>query len=606
MRISLLYFFLAVIALMGFRLIVPGGDPPVKPFLAAWRLLRGVLTVADWFPALVLSAFVVPFACRVKGAGDGAASQVFVPGKSASLTASMIRAVVVSCLYGLLLFFVVPLASDAIDNGEARTILYNKSRAEIRALLVQDGVPVPGALTDAELSHVRQLLSVCAYIWPDGTDVAAEREAVYAETERRGLKTSGDGGAAGLAAGNPTLRSFAGQRQPVNAAQALRFAAAAMDAHRYYDAHWLAGLAGRIAPTGSVEQNAAGRLAAQAWAALERFEPSADDIRARDNYLLKREGYEAMTAQDWIRAYYIFLELQALSPNDSDLGPFILKCEEGIRAIAFFTDEVMMTSPLLKTDAVFSVPRVESGGRLVFRAGNISLFGDAAYALNIEIRGFDALRRPVYAVSAPYARIMPVTLGGRAKSVVSLRALDRHDKSLRWEPVWEDGRNAPQGGVSSDSIGGAELVIDMAYEDILIASIQGEAAANAANYRFASLHAAAQRLPDYGFIPEIFFVLELRSITEPLLLLPLSIFAIILGWRYRVQTRRIRYVFVPMLVVLPAVFNTLVHLFRHLSNSFAVWAVLSFGLPVAIALSIGIAAALFIIAVIALAFQKAA
>jgi hypothetical protein len=602
LRKSLIYLFLAVAVIMFFRLIVPGGDLPLKPFVAKWRLLRGVLTVVDWFPALILSAFVVPFAYRIKEDGD----KVFIPGNIASLTASLICAVVASCVYGLLLFFVAPLTSDALDNMQAQTVLYNKSRAAMRTLLFKGGVLAPGALTDTELSQTRQFLAVCEYVWPEKNDVAAEREEIYAEIEQRKLKTNGNGGTTE----NPSLRSFTGQRQPVNAAEAFRFAATAMEEKRYYDAHWLAGLAGRLAPIGSVEQNAAGRLAAQAWAVLERFEPSADDIRAHDNYRRKREGYEAMTAQDWIRAYYIFLELKLLTSNDPDLEHFIAKCEEGIRTIAFFTDEVVMTSPLLKTDAVFSVPRVESGGRLVFRVGSISVFGDMAYVLNIEILGFDALRRPVYSVTAPYAKIVPITIGDRAKSVISMRALDREDKSLRWEPVWENGRdgNAPQGGIENGGgrIGGAELVIDMAYEDLLIASEAGIGGTEIGdtNYRFASLHAAGERLPDYGFIPEIFSILEIRSIAEPLMLLPFSVLAIILGWRYRVRARRARYVLFPMLVVLPVVFNTLVHLFRHLSNSFAAWAVLSFSLPVAIALTIGITAALFIIAVVVLAYQK--
>jgi hypothetical protein len=605
LRKSLIYLVLAVVAIMLYRLIVPEGNPPVQPFITAWRLLRGVVTVADWFPALILSAFVVPFAYWIRDEEDKA----FIPGNIASLTASIIRAVVASCVYGLLLFFAVPLASDALDNMEAQTVLYNKSRTAVRSLLFKDGVLTPDALTDVELSHARQFLAVCEYIWPDKNDVAAEREEIYAEIERRKLKPSGDGGTPETE--NPSLRSFTGQRQPVNATEALRFASTAMEEKRYYDAHWLSGLAGRLAPQGSVEQNAAGRLAAQAWTALERFEPSADDIRAHDNYRLKREGYEAMIAQDWIRAYYIFIELKLLTPYDPDLEHFIAKCEEGIRSIAFFTDEVAMTSPLLKTDAVFSIPRIESGGRLVFRAGSISMFGDVAYILNIEIFGFDALRRPVYSVTAPYARIVPVMIGGRAKSVIYMRALDRHNKELRWEPVWEESgrdRDTPRGDGETgvERINGAELVIDIAYEDILIASEAGLGGAEIddTNYRFTNLHAAAERLPDYGFIPEIFSVLEIRSISEPLMLLPLSIFAIISGWRYRVRTRRVRYALFPMLVALPVVFNTLVHLFRHLSNSLATWAVLSFGLFTAIASNIGIAAVLFIIAVIALAYQK--
>jgi hypothetical protein len=366
-----------------------------------------------------------------------------------------------------------------------------------------------------------------------------------------------------------------------------------MDEKRYYDAHWLAGLAGRLAPVGSVERNAATRLAAQAWAMVEQFEPSDEDIRAHDHYRIKRDGYEAMIAEDWIRAYYIILELQLLTPNDPDLPKFKAKCEEGIQSIAFFTDEVVMTSPYLRQDAVFSVPRIEAGGRLVFRAESLSTFSDTAYALNVEILGFDASRRPLYRVSAPYARIVPVTIGEQAKSVVYMRALDRHNKNLRWEPVWEGRHEA-----AADNAG---LVMDIAYEDILTIN---EANTGGTDYRFLNLYAAGARLANYGFVPEVFTVLEIRSISEPLMLLPLSILAIITGWRYRVRTRRARYAFFPMLAALPLVLNALVRLCRHLNHSFAVWAALTVSLPVSIALSAAAIALLFIISIIILAYQK--
>jgi hypothetical protein len=59
-----------------------------------------------------------------------------------------------------------------------------------------------------------------------------------------------------------------------------------------------------------------------------------------------------------------------------------------------------------------------------------------------------------------------------------------------------------------------------------------------------------------------------------------------------------------MLIVLPVVFNTLVHLCRHLTNLLAIWAVLSVRLPAAIAISVGLAAGLFIAAIIGLVCQK--
>jgi hypothetical protein len=587
-RKLVIYLLLAFVVVMLYRIIIPGGVQPIGPFAVKWRLFRGILAIADWFPALVLSAFIVPFGYRVRETED----MLFIPGNLTSITSSVIRAIVASCVYGLVLFFAVPVVADATDNMHSQTVLYNKSRAAIRSLLFRGGVLAPGALTDTELSHARQFLAVCEYIWPEGNDIAAEREEILAETEQRKIPAAAVPSQSGEQ--NPVRRPFTGERQPVNASEALRFASDAMDGKRYYDAHWLAALAGRLAPEGSIEQNAASRLASQAWAALGLFEPTADDIRARDNYMTKREGYEAMIAEDWIRAYYLFLELRLLTPNDPDLGKFIAKCEEGLRSIAFFTDEVAMTSPLLKTDAVFSIPHIESGGRAVIRADSISLFSDVAYAINIEILGFDARRQPTYSITASYAKIVPITIGGRARSTVSLRALDRHNKDLRWEPVWEGRRE----GSSGD---GTVLVIDMAYEDIIIAC---ESEPTDTNYRFASLHAAGERLAPYGFVPEVFSVLEIRSISEPLMLLPLSILATIIGWRYRVRRRRARYILVPMLAVLPIVFNTAVQLCRHLANLLAIWIVLTVSLPAAIAANIGLAAGLFVIAVIGLAYQK--
>ncbi|MDR1096350.1 MAG: hypothetical protein LBL31_08160 [Spirochaetaceae bacterium] len=587
-RKQIIYLFVAFAVIMIFRMIVPGGVQPISPFAVKWRLLRGILTIADWFPALALSAFIVPFGDRVQETED----RIFVPGNLASLSSTVIRAIVASCAYALILFFVAPLAADTTDNMHSQTALYNKSRAAIRSLLFRGGVLAPGALTGAELSQARQFLAVCEYIWPEGNDIAAEREEILAEVEQRKIPPDSRDETREQ---NPVQRSFDGQRQPVNATEALRFASEAMDGKRYYDAHWLATLAGRLASDGSIEQNAATRLASRAWGALEQFEPSDTDIRAHGNYRSKREGYEAMTAEDWIRAYYIFLELRILTPYDPDLVKFIAKSEEGLRSVAFFADEVSMTSLLLKTDALFSVPRVEPGGRDIIRADSISVFSDVSYALNVEILGFDALRRPVYAITAPYAKIVPVTIGGRARSVIYMRALDRQNKDLRWEPVWQD---LSEETARDDS---AELVVDMAYEDLIIACESGIADTN---YRFASLRTAGERLANYGFVPEVFSVLEIRSISEPLMLLPLSILAVIIGWRYRVRARRAPYALAPMLIVLPVVFNTLVHLCRHLANLLAIWAVLSVRLPAAIAISVALAAGLFIAAVIGLVCQK--
>jgi len=68
----------------------------------------------------------------------------------------------------------------------------------------------------------------------------------------------------------------------------------------------------------------------------------------------------------------------------------------------------------------------------------------------------------------------------------------------------------------------------------------------------------------------------LERFIRPLFLLPLGIFAIAFGWRLR-ALKRPRYMAVPMLGILPVVFNGSVHFSRSFLNHLGIWAVTSFG-----------------------------
>ncbi|MDR0496585.1 MAG: hypothetical protein LBH42_03120, partial [Treponema sp.] len=61
-----LYILVSGIAIMGFRLIFPGNPVPLAHFSLNWRLIQGVLDYLSLFPALTLSALIIPFGFKIQ------------------------------------------------------------------------------------------------------------------------------------------------------------------------------------------------------------------------------------------------------------------------------------------------------------------------------------------------------------------------------------------------------------------------------------------------------------------------------------------------------------------------------------------------------------
>jgi hypothetical protein len=178
-----------------------------------------------------------------------------------------------------------------------------------------------------------------------------------------------------------------------------------------------------------------------------------------------------------------------------------------------------------------------------------------------------------------------------------MRALDRYDKNKHWEPV----RNFPEGPVdpAQSSIGDAQLILEMSYDDFLLLS---RARRGLDNLTLGELFTAAKNLDTYGYIPQIFEAEAIYRLCEPLIFLPMAVFIIIIGWRYRAK-KRPRYIAMPMLFVLPLVFNGAVHFYRYILNTLSIWTVLSLSFSSAMVIfTVGIGV-LFILSLSMLASQ---
>jgi uncharacterized membrane protein YgcG len=605
------------LAILGFRLVFPSQGPPLSIFSRDWRFTLGVLDILALFPALAFSALVFPFGFRISYDDFRSFSPRFLEQFKGPLIIAILTAVV----YALLFFLAQPVVQEKRIDMTYRGSLYRLARDMARDHASQ-----------GRWEAAAGFLNICEQIWPGSpeltqlridTEIELEEGRILGEEEPR----TGPGRAEEMVWALPeSSSSLSGQRQPVNTAEALDLAAAAMREERYYDAHWLATLGVQLAQEGSPEAATAARAAGLAWDAVSSLAPNAREQELYAVYRLKQSGYEAMVSGDWIRAYYTFRELVRQSPNDPDAGNFLRISEEGTRDTAFFTDELGRGMGDILTNAVFSLPYQPRGGgvgRGIIRFSSISLYQDYAYAFGLEFICFDSENRPEFGFEAPYAKIVPMTLGGQARVVVLMQALDRDNQDRRWEPVWrslgEDtelrrptlagssgsgssgsgssgagspgsgssgsGSSGAAGGFLRSVIGDNQIMLDLNFENFVLLCYTWRGLGTPAGssrlspldgFSLADLFAASRSLSYYGYVPQVFEAEIIYRLCEPLFFLPLAIIVIIIGWRFRAFSIA-RFVFVPMLFVLPLVFNGVVYFYRHILNILGIFLVLNLG-----------------------------
>ena len=207
--------------------------------------------------------------------------------------------------------------------------------------------------------------------------------------------------------------------------------------------------------------------------------------------------------------------------------------------------------------------------------------------------GFDAQSRPVLRLQAPYAKILPFTVDGQHKVLFLMRALDRHDQNRRWEPeaVIENG--------SGYRGGDARITLDVSYETFVMLSRIRQ---GLPNLQLGELFEAADIAGEAGYVSEVFEAEALNRLGTVLFFLPMAIFSIIIGWRFRAKNRP-RYFFVLLLPLLPIVFNGMVQLYRSVLNTAGIWLLLALGFSGALAVFIVMLAVSFILSLIILAAQ---
>ncbi|MDR2491424.1 MAG: hypothetical protein LBD20_08500 [Spirochaetaceae bacterium] len=577
-----LYTLAALIIMLIFRSFVPQGldgllhpaaQDDILPIYRRQVSLCGALL--DWirfFPALVMAALVMPYGLKPDyEPPEGRFSIVFLNKQKPAI----MSAVAASAIMAILTLLVRPVLHNRLADIKTNSTVYRVSKENAEAYA-----------NNEDWAMALGFLALCQKIWPEKNPGLRPLEERIRIGQERLLYGRAKGAAAGAGG-----RGIPGEKQPVNAQEAIAFAKKALEEGRFYDAHWLANLAVRIARPGSVEAANGASAAAEAWNRISIMERSNEEMTLNSLYLQKRAGYEAMLSEDWIRAYYIFHDLSLAAPDDPDVIKYYAMCTEGIQQVAFFIDEINSIAGAEIENVVFSIPRLLDGGTMVLRTGYLSTLTGASYASRLYGAAYGPDGEPLFAVETPFAKFEPIFINGAWKTAVLLRAIDRGNSAVHWLPLWTGGENKIDGA--------SQLLLDITYEDFLLAA---SGRRTIETYYLANFSAAASRLAPYGYVQEIFQTEIIRIISEPLMFLPLAIFSIIVGIRYRSRNRP-RFSAIPMMIILPLVFDAVFLLILGTLEKFYTMAVIAAGMTAAAVCAISLIVLLIIASFLTLAAQ---
>ncbi|MDR0642962.1 MAG: hypothetical protein LBG07_10940 [Treponema sp.] len=628
------YMLASFLVILVFRFFFPRQGAPLSIFSRDWRFTLGILEILSLSPALAFSGLTIPFGFRIYYNEYKSFSPHFLE----QFRGIIVTAILAAIVYALFFFLVQPVFQNKRIDMSYQGSMYRLARDLAKDCVEQE-----------KWNEAADFLNIAAQVWPGSPELAEMREKTEIELEEERIRSEGkqrtlleeneaaedwsllDNSIPGSPSRGTGAASgrIAEQRQPLNTLEALDMAATAIREERYYDAHWLATLGVQLAQRGSPEEASASRAAGLAWDKISSLAPNIRERELYARFQLKQSGYEAMIAGDWIRAYYIFRELLAQNPGDPDVKNFLQKSEQGTQDIAFFTDEMSRGVGSTLTNAIFSLPyQPRSGGigRGIIRFDSISLYQDYGYGLGVEFICFDSANRPESRFHAPYAKIIPMTLGDQSRVVVLMHALDRDDKNRHWEPVWNSLETAGSvrrstmnanisgaaGGFFRSLIGDNQVMLDLNFESFSLLCYTWRGLANPPGsknnvspldgFSLGDLLAGSRALSSYGYIPQVFEAEIIYRLCEPLFFLPMAIFIIIIGWRFRALSHA-RYVFVPMLFILPLVFYELLYFYRHILNILGIYSVLNLGFSLTLIIYCISAGVLFVLSLVAFSSQ---
>jgi hypothetical protein len=262
----------AGILIMIFRLVFPRSSSILPCFSLGSNLTDGFLDFVTFFPALFMSALVIPFGRKPRSQKE---FSHFSPEFLAFLKPSIIASIVAAVFYGILFLVLRPLAADYQVDIQVKTQLFKISKEKLERFSKSE-----------QWSEAAHFLAICDRIWTNAPGFTNLRDQVASGLEKQIYSRTDSN----KKTDDNNAQVFSGVNSSLSAKEALEASRRAYDEARYYDAHHLAVIAGQLTKDGDAEKQTAALEASRAWNAISRLEPSKEDRNILQNMTNAKDG----------------------------------------------------------------------------------------------------------------------------------------------------------------------------------------------------------------------------------------------------------------------------------------------------------------------------
>lgn len=511
------HFLLGLIASFAYVFFMPIKETVLPVSLFSWKIRESILLFIFYFPFIYTSALIFAYPIIFGKFG---------PAKMQRRSSAMIRFIQHFFIFSLAVLSFYVVLAEAVKP----ILMEYQSRSVYQALTHKEYTKLAKEAYDRnDYSQAGDHIDRALSIWPQSEDAMKLNEMIKIAGEKLSLDKT-----------DSVLRKNISEEDNISmtAEAALKRAEMAALAFDFYTAHYYAKLAMQTFQDGNPLKIDAENLAVRAWAEVEKGLASYKDAPSIALYKSKKAAYETLQRGDYIKAYYSFLQIdssmRASNPDkkDPEVERFLNLSRVELEKNVFFTDELKnIPNFIMRGDISFTVGE-HSHECAVIKIHGIShgssTLRNEIYLMNVLYTRLGISNTEKWSIIIPYAKLIEVVDDeGKNRLMLQICSVDRYSEEKNVYPKVLSGE-LPRENAHN-------ILLPMTMTDFILIekSISGPSAMKISDLYYFSLIAEKYGLKKEAYLSEVLY-----RLTEPLLLLIVSLLVLILSWRFRVSPGR--------------------------------------------------------------------
>ncbi|EMB44811.1 MULTISPECIES: hypothetical protein [Treponema] len=511
------HFLLGLIASFAYVFFMPIKETVLPVSLFSWKIRESILLFIFYFPFIYTSALIFAYPIIFGKFG---------PAKMQRRSSAMIRFIQHFFIFSLAVLSFYVVLAEAVKP----ILMEYQSRSVYQALTHKEYTKLAKEAYDRnDYSQAGDHIDRALSIWPQSEDAMKLNEMIKIAGEKLSLDKT-----------DSVLRKNISEEDNISmtAEAALKRAEMAALAFDFYTAHYYAKLAMQTFQDGNPLKIDAENLAVRAWAEVEKGLASYKDAPSIALYKSKKAAYETLQRGDYIKAYYSFLQIdssmRASNPDkkDPEVERFLNLSRVELEKNVFFTDELKnIPNFIMRGDISFTVGE-HSHECAVIKIHGIShgssTLRNEIYLMNVLYTRLGISNAEKWSIIIPYAKLIEVVDDeGKNRLMLQICSVDRYSEENTVYP------KVLSGEIPRENAHNILLPMTMTDFILIEKSISGPSAMKISDLYYFSLIAEKYGLKKEAYLSEVLY-----RLTEPLLLLIVSLLVLILAWRFRVSPGR--------------------------------------------------------------------